>query len=519
MLLGGFEIPLWLALGAPAVTLLYLYSTRTFNKFKKSGVPGPKPYPVIGSGMALYGDNLMNIDTKFRQTYGKFVGIFEGTTPVLLVYDGLWLKEAFIKNFNKFSSRREFVFGGAINEGLFTIGGEHWKFVRKMLSPEFASGKLKRLMPAIQECDDTFVQLLREQNGQPVDIRRKTNLLTLDVISKTAFGFDAKTQTKEDNEFTKNAFVLIDRTEANSTLYERIHLGLAIALALFAPLWMARLGSRLFNLGILEKNANIYFEQLCSSVIEARQTGEVVGADFLQNLANNVVDVSKNKTPMLTDEQGKPWTRDGLTKQEVIGNAILFLFAGFQTTADTMFFIFYELAMHQDIQERLYEEIMSVCETEEVTPEQLNELKYLDRCIQETMRLYPQGFRFDRIASEDVTIRDIFIEKGTAVTASAWVIQRDPEVWENPEEFEPDRFLPEKMTEEMSASFMPFGMGNRQCIGNRLALTEMKMTVIATLKAFRIDKNEETPERPLKFKPVLAIAPMETIKVTFKERS
>ncbi|XP_067950116.1 cytochrome P450 3A29-like isoform X2 [Watersipora subatra] len=517
MLLGGFEIPLWVMLGVPAVTLLYMYSTRTFNIFKKAGIPGPKPYPLIGSSMVLYGDNIMNIDMKLRAKYGKFVGVFEGTTPVLMVYDGMWLKEAFIKNFNKFINRREFVFGGVIDEGLFSIGGEHWKFVRKMLSPEFSSGKLKRLMPAIQKCDDRFIEVLRKERGQPVDIRRKTNLLTLDVISRTAFGFDAETQTKEDNEFAKNAFALTAQTEANSTLLDKIRNTIILFVVLMAPPSVARFAYKTFNLGLVDANYSKYFYLLCENVIEARRNDSARGTDFLQTLADNFVDETK-ASPLIKDERGRKWTEKGLTKNEVIGNAILFLFAGFQTTADTMFFIFYELAMHPDVQEKLYEEIMSVCATEEVTTEQLNELKYLDRCIQETMRLYPQGFRFDREASEDVTIKDIFIKKGTAVTASGWAIHRDPEIWRDPEDFEPDRFLPEQMTEEMHASYMPFGMGNRQCIGNRLALIEMKMTIVATLKAFKIERNKETPFRPLKFKAVLALAPEKTVKVSFKER-
>lgn len=70
---------------------------------------------------------------------------FEGTAPVLMVFDGPWLKEAFVKNFGAFTDRRNFQFGGAIDDGLFSIGGDHWKFARKMLSPEFSSGKLKKV--------------------------------------------------------------------------------------------------------------------------------------------------------------------------------------------------------------------------------------------------------------------------------------------------------------------------------------------------------------------------------------
>ena len=75
-----------------------------------------------------------------------FCRTFEGTTPVLLVYDGPWLKEAYIKNFHAFTDRRLIPLGGAIDSSLLNIPGEHWKFARKMLSPEFSSGKLKKVI-------------------------------------------------------------------------------------------------------------------------------------------------------------------------------------------------------------------------------------------------------------------------------------------------------------------------------------------------------------------------------------
>ena len=87
---------------------------------------------------------ILMVDETFRT--------FDGSTPVLLVYDPLWVKEAFIKNFNVFIERRRFPLGSAIDNGLFSISGEHWKFARKMLSPEFSSGKLKKV------CSNTLAQ-------------------------------------------------------------------------------------------------------------------------------------------------------------------------------------------------------------------------------------------------------------------------------------------------------------------------------------------------------------------------
>ncbi|KAF6039306.1 TBXAS1 [Bugula neritina] len=128
-------------------------------------------------------------------------------------------------------------------------------------------------------------------------------------------------------------------------------------------------------------------------------------------------------------------------------------------------------------------------------------------------------FWFDRMAAEDMVVKGIKVTKGTAVTAGTWVLHRDPEIWENPENFEPGRFSPERWNTTCADAYMPFGLGNRQCIGNRLALIEMKMTIIATLKKFKVTKNDETPTRPLKFKKILGLLPEKPIMVSFEERS
>jgi len=252
-------------------------------------------------------------------------------------------------------------------------------------------------------------------------------------------------------------------------------------------------------------------------LIEDRKSTE--GNDFLQTLTNNLVEAPAGDPDTSISLTGYPWSKKGLTKIEVMGNTILFLSAGFQTTADTMSMIFYELAMNQEEQKKLYEEVTAICVTDEITVEQANQLKYLDYCINETMRLYPQGFRLDRMATEDIEIRGIKVDKGTAVGACVWVMQRSEEYFENPDEFQPERFAPENFTERQASAFMPFGLGNRMCIGNRLALLEMKVTIASVLNGYTMEKTDATPPRPLQFKNGLSLLPKQDMMVSFVERN
>ena len=180
---------------------------------------------------------------------------------------------------------------------------------------------------------------------------------------------------------------------------------------------------------------------------------------------------------------------DGLNEEMVIAQGIIFLAAGFETSASTMSLLMYSLAKHKIAQEKCYEEISNiVSEGNEITHDTIADMPYLEACIQETCRLYPIVIRNQRYCTKDSDIDGMHIRKGTTVIVPTWAMHRNPEIFgQDAGEFVPERFLEGAANEHMSNhTFHAFGGGPRTCIGMRFAMAEMKIAVSKLLLNFSI---------------------------------
>ncbi|CAJ0576393.1 unnamed protein product, partial [Mesorhabditis spiculigera] len=175
-----------------------------------------------------------------------------------------------------------------------------------------------------------------------------------------------------------------------------------------------------------------------------------------------------------------------LTEDEVIAQCFVFLVAGFDTTANTLAYVSHFLAQNRDVQDRVREEIDSVCTTEEVTHEQLSELKFMDCVTKEGLRLHPLAtVALTRLAESDCELAGIKIDKGTIIQIDAYTLGRSKEIWgDDAEEFVPERWM--NATSEQKMAYLPFGSGPRMCIGNRLAYNEEKMALVQLLRKYEL---------------------------------
>ncbi|XP_071578167.1 cytochrome P450 4C1-like isoform X4 [Temnothorax nylanderi] len=180
-------------------------------------------------------------------------------------------------------------------------------------------------------------------------------------------------------------------------------------------------------------------------------------------------------------------SRDGLmTDSDIREEVDTFMFEGHDTTAMGLCFISALLAEHKDIQDRVRNEVNTALQKNEqkFTMKLLQDLPYLDRCIKEALRLYPSVFAISRIAGEDVKLQSYLVPAGTSLHLNIYGVHRDPNFWSNPEVFEPDRFLPEKIRHRHPYSYLPFSAGPRNCIGQRFAILEMKAMIAPLVHNF-----------------------------------
>ncbi len=214
------------------------------------------------------------------------------------------------------------------------------------------------------------------------------------------------------------------------------------------------------------------------------------------------------------------FTNKYLTENEILAQAWIFFVAGYETTATTLSFCSYELAVNPECQEKLYEEVSSAIDSKgEISYETLAKLHYLDSVISETLRLYPPVIRLEREAMTDHKLGDtgITLFKGQIVEIPTYAVHHSEEYYPNPEKFIPERFMPENRHQIIPYTFIPFGAGPRNCVGMRFALMEAKLALAQIVRKFKFVRSAKT-EVPLKFKTVTPLCAAKSIIVGIEKR-
>ncbi|XLS27628.1 cytochrome P450 [Flavobacteriaceae bacterium M23B6Z8] len=173
------------------------------------------------------------------------------------------------------------------------------------------------------------------------------------------------------------------------------------------------------------------------------------------------------------------------------------IIAGHETTANTIGWLLLILSRNQDKYDKLQREIDEAFGKEYPSSKRVMELEYLDWCIKEAMRLIPPAWVLTRRNFEDITLSDTHIKKDSTLIFCPRFIHRDPRYWENPNEFMPERFSPDNAHNLHPDAYMPFGGGQRFCIGMHFAMVEMKITLAMMLQKFRFIEDPTFKEEPI----------------------
>jgi cytochrome P450 len=170
----------------------------------------------------------------------------------------------------------------------------------------------------------------------------------------------------------------------------------------------------------------------------------------------------------------------GLSAEQIRDEIVSLLIASVDTTPKTLAWIFCLLGSHKDVEERVHAELAQVSGNREPTAEDIPRLEYLNRVINETLRLYPPVHFIDRRPLEDLDLNGTKVKAGTYLLLCPLLTHRDPRYFESPNEFRTDRWTQEETMKRPRFSFFPFGAGTHACIGAKLASLELVL-VSATL--------------------------------------
>lgn len=208
-----------------------------------------------------------------------------------------------------------------------------------------------------------------------------------------------------------------------------------------------------------------------------------------------------------------------LTNVEIRQEVDTFMFGGHDTTASTLFFLIYRLAIHPEIQENVFQSINELVGSnldEMPTLSQLQEMKYLEMVIKESMRLHATAPIVGRTLLEPLKISDVEVPKGTEVSILIYALHRSPLLWKNPEEFDPTRFTEDEISKRGPYEYIPFSAGYRNCIGQKFAMLEVKSIIAAILRNFKIVATEKTKQ--MKYRTSMVLHPVNGVFIKLEKR-
>nr|XP_037280429.1 thromboxane-A synthase-like [Rhipicephalus microplus] len=179
-----------------------------------------------------------------------------------------------------------------------------------------------------------------------------------------------------------------------------------------------------------------------------------------------------------------------LTTLEVSNCATTIFVAGNETIASALSYLTFVLTKYPDLEDKVRQEVVDTFSDQDKLEFEtlMKRLNYLEQVISETLRLYPPGLTFvTRQANEDFAHKGTLFKAGTCFMVPLYQIQRDPRFWPDPLQFNPDRFAPENEAQLVKAAYMPFGVGQRNCVGKSMAMLTLKLAMAKLLLKYHLE--------------------------------
>ncbi|KAM9785645.1 cytochrome P450, family 3, subfamily A, polypeptide 65 [Neosynchiropus ocellatus] len=478
------------------ISLITVYGYAPYGVWKKMGIKGPKPWPFIGTFME-YRKGIHNFDMECFEKYGRLYGFYDGRQPMLAIMDTAMIKAILVKEcYSIFTNRRDLGLNGPLRNAITVVEDEEWKRIRSVLSPSFTSGRLKEMYPIMLKHSASVIKNLQKQcdANEVVEVKEVFGPYSMDVVTSCAFSIDIDSINHPSDPFVKNIkkmvkFNFLDPLIVITVLFPFI-------LPLFEKLQLS-----LFPSDVLD----FFFNFLKTIKSDRNKNEHKTRVDFMQLM----VDAQ-------TSEENP---EKGLSDPEILAQAMVFIFAGYETSSSTLGFVSYHLATHPDIQKTLQKEVDETFPGKKTASyEALMQMEYLDMVINETMRMFPIANRLERVAKTSVEINGVTVPKGCVISVPVFAIHRDPELFPEPEVYKPERFSKENKDKMDPYSFLPFGAGPRNCIGMRFAVLMMKLILVQILQRFTLVPCSET-EVPLELATDPIINPKNPIKLKLEPRS
>nr|NP_001352304.1 cytochrome P450 4C1-like [Cyphomyrmex costatus] len=474
-------------------------------------IPGPPGYPIIGHILLLQGslENLWELLITITDQYYpicKIWGFFTAFVSIRHPDD----MEAILNNMKHINKSMIYdILLPWFNTGLLTSGGAKWQFRRKILTPAFHFNILQHFVEILIEEGENMTKSLKNSGGTVVrDLIPFISEHTLNAVCETAMGTSLQNQGAFQQRYRKAVYQM-----GEIIMYRLTRQWLQNN-------WIFSLIPKGRKQAKILKILHGFTEQI---IAERKLYHECTNDQYLKNFnSNTMTETSDVETIKIRKKRLAlldlliAASREGLlTDLDIREEVDTFMFEGHDTTAKGICFALLLLAEHKDIQNRVRDEIKTAMEEngKKFTINILHNLSYLDRCLKETLRLYPSVYFISRITAEDVKLQSYIIPVKTIVHLNIYGLHRDPNFWPNPEIFDPDRFLFEKIRNRHPYSYLPFSAGPRNCIGQRFAMLEMKAIIASLIHNFYLEPIDYLKD--LRMEVDLVLRPAHPLRVRF----
>ncbi|XP_018573794.1 cytochrome P450 9e2 [Anoplophora glabripennis] len=490
-----------------AYVLLNYYNKLCY--WKDKGIRYVTPLPIFGNSLptllqsVTYPEYIIDLYKQFPNE--RYCGTYQYGQPILLLRDLNLIKRILTKEFDTFSEHPQ---SSEPNEdtlwgkNLFAAKGETWRQLRKTISPMFTTSNIKSMFELIDKCATQLMKYLSEKNEDVIEIELMDlfKRYSSDTIASVSFGIECNSFKDRNNDFIRMGAELTNFGGLQKLKQLLYTVNPTIA--------------KLLNVKMHPDNVSNFFRNLVKNSIRNREDKTAVRPDYIQYLIEsrkgackereNTQKVTKAEFDATKETNWDPINKkfaSKLSDDDITAQAIDFFYGGFYSTASLMYFCVYELAINQEIQEKLRKEVdEALQDCGKINFDALVRMKYLDMTISETLRKWPTTTWIDRKSNKSIVIepedfnmeRPLYLEVGTICWIPVFAIQRDPKYWPDPKKFEPERFSEDNLEKICNSSFLPFSAGPRSCVGSRFALLEAKLVIFYIISKFEVIPTEKS---------------------------
>lgn len=409
--------------------------------------PGP-PGTFFGGHVKEFRDDALALLTESQRSHGDVVRFRLGAMVVHLIAHPDHIKHVLVGNARNFTkeTRSSAKIRGLTGESLLTSNGDFWLEQRRLMQPAFQPGRLAPFVPMMARTTQAMLDRW-SASTEPIDVASEMMRLTYRIVAGVLFGADVEPE--------------IDRIE-NATAVVMSHTWARLEHVVELPLWAPTPGNRRFRHAL-------------------RQIDDVV--DRILNRSGAHDPLVPNLLSRLLHHRGRP-NGEGMSERQLRNETISLLLAGHETTANALAWTLHLLSQQPAAAEKLRREATIVLGDREPTFDDLTRLPETTKAFQEAMRLYPPIWIMERHVVADDEISGYLIPAKSTVVISPFVTHRHPDFWDEPLAFRPDRFDAKWAGDRKPFSYIPFGGGQRLCIGKELAMMEAAVILPMIVRAF-----------------------------------